>query len=125
MADQKKKGGRIAKNIAILLFVGLAALFALRQLQKRQNILRENQAIEHFNNQNYDKAVKIYKQLLPRVNAEGKERIRKQVALCYKSKGDDPGLSLNRQIELYSEALNYDKNSITDPQLLKLIKRKQ
>jgi len=117
----EKKGGLLKNLIALVIIVGALA-FVYDRYQKRQRILRENEAVARLNEGQHDQAIRIYAELLPGSKGADRQRIQTQLGKCYKQKGDNPGLSLKEQVELYKKALDHDPNAITDKRLLKLIR---
>ena len=117
----KKKSG-LLKNLVALVIIAGALAFVYDRYQKRQRILRENEAVEHYDEGRYDQAIAIYVELLPKSPGADLERVKTQLGKCYKAKGDDPGLSIKGQVELYKKALKYDPEAVQDERLLKLVK---
>ena len=106
------------KLFVVLLFAGGVAVFAYLQFQKGRLISHENRAVAHFNAQEYDKAITEYETLLPKLSdAAAKQRIRRQLAECWKAKGDDTGLIYEKSREFYRKAWEYDPDVITSDSL--------
>ena len=123
MASVKKKPIKVA---VMLLFIAAAAVFTFLQYRKGQLIRQENRAVAHYNTAHYDEAIGVYVDLLPKLRAAGaKDRVRKQLAQCWKDKGDDPKLSFEEQLEYYRKALEYDRGCITNKVLLRALEQNE
>ena len=114
--------GGTVKNVLLIAIIVGAAVFASRQLKERRLIQAENEAVAFFNSGDMDAAIAAYARLLPKREGPAALRVRKQIASCYKAKGEDPGLSGAEQAKLYQQALEYDPDCITDEFRLKLVR---
>ena len=117
-------GKALVKLLVALLLAVVVAVFAVRQHQKSQLLATENQAVAHCNRGQYDQAIQVYEDLIPRLSDAGdKDRVRRQLAQCWKAKGDDPQLSLKEQVGYYKKALAHDPGCITNKVILDAIER--
>ena len=120
MAEKKSN---LLKNVVLLVLVAGAGVFVYMKLQERQLILRENEVTEWFNQEEYDRALPAFKQIHGRLSGDDRARVGQKIALCYKAKGDKAELSVKEQVEFYRQALEYDESCITDPNMLRLIRK--
>ena len=124
--DGPKTDGRKfpVKGFVIFLLIVVVAAFAIWQNSKGRLVTLENQAVGHQNAAQYDEAICVYDELLPKLGSNAdKARVRRQLAVCWKAKGDNPSLPLKQQIEYYKKALEYDPGCITNKVTLDAIKR--
>ena len=112
------------KAAVVVVVIVAVVVFAGWQQGKSRLVTLENQAIGHQNVESYDEAIKVYEELLPKLSSDAdKTRVRKQLARCWKAKGDDPTLPLKEQIPYFKKALEYDPNCITDKIMLNAVKK--
>ena len=124
--DEPKASGRKfpVKAFVVFLLIVVVAAFAVWQNRKGQLRTLENRAVAHQNAAQYDQAISVYEELLPKLSGDADEaRVRKQMAVCWKAKGDDPTLPLKEQFGYYEKALEYDPGCITNKVTLDAMKR--
>ncbi|MCK5802027.1 MAG: hypothetical protein KAI66_04305 [Lentisphaeria bacterium] len=119
MSQSGKKSGGAAKNIVMVLFLLGAGGFIYLQIQKRAVIQQENQAMEHYNAGEYDKALELYDGLHKVAKSADKKRLASMIAKCYVGKTEDSSLSYKKQLDLMRKAYQCDPSSITNPAFLK------
>lgn len=112
------------KLVVVIVFAVGVAVFAIMRQTKASLIRHQNRATAHFNAGEYDQAIQVYEELLPRFS-EGadKERVRKQIAQCWKIQGDNPALTFDKQLEFYRKAREYDKDCITSKVFLRALEK--
>lgn len=123
MTKTGTSGGKMLKNLAMLLFVAGAAWFVYTRLQVRQRVLRENEGVVLENNGQYQKAIDVYQSLYEEGSEESRERLAGRLAACYVALAEDPALSLTDSLPIYRKAYRYDPQSITNPQIQKLLEK--
>lgn len=124
MAEQSKsKGGNVAKNVLMIVFIVAAALFVWKKIEQRQAINQENQAIALLDDGKYEEARTIFLQLHAKAKGDARKRHETNIARTYVGQAEDgANLSMDQQMELYRQAASYDETTIKNPVILRALK---
>lgn len=113
---------------AIVCVVGYA--FLRQMWYEREATLRENAIVSDYNAGMFDKALgKIDAEFRrpppPPMNPDRRQRLNDLAAKSCKHLGEDPEKPLKHQLDWYRRAQSYVPGIITDPAILKLLKKQK
>jgi hypothetical protein len=120
MAAEKKAKSNLAKNLIMVLFVVAAALFVWKQLEKRNRIQKENEAIAVLDDGKFQEALTLFEGLMKDANSEAKKRHQTNIARCYVGLAEAADLPADR-LKYYRQAASYDQSMIKNPAILKIL----
>jgi hypothetical protein len=109
-----KKSSSMAKNLVMILFVVGAGAFVWMQMQKRELIKQESQAVETLNDGKYEEAIKLFEKLLGPAKGEAVKRHKANLAKCYLGLAEADELLPAKMMELYGKAAEYDETALPE-----------
>ena len=111
------------KGIIAVAAIAAAAWFVMGQLEQRKLIEKQNEAVALHSKGKYKEAVKIYKEILPKIKKDSVQQVKVNLAKSYQAISDTPGLSEKKKLAYCKAALKYDPKCITDPKILAKLKK--